>query len=183
LHACPMQIIRHAVEDATVVCARELAFTPSVRVRGDEDATFAFLPSHLHHIIFELVKNSMRAVVERHSGAGEDAAPSIDIVLSHDASEFAVRVSDQGGGIPRRDLHRIWSYLYTTIEHSGDEDRMQALESNQLERMAGWGYGLPLSRLYAKFFGGDLEVMSMPDYGTDCYLYLSRALNEQLFLD
>jgi pyruvate dehydrogenase kinase 2/3/4 len=49
--------------------------------------------------------------------------------------------------------------------------------------MAGWGYGLPLSRLYARFFGGDLQVMSMPNYGVDCFLYLPKIGNEQLFLD
>ena len=39
---------------------------------------------------------------------------------------------------------------------------------------AGLGVGLPLSRLFARYFGGDLEVMSIPGYGTDAYLRLNK---------
>ncbi|KAJ1923367.1 [Pyruvate dehydrogenase (acetyl-transferring)] kinase isozyme 2, partial [Tieghemiomyces parasiticus] len=40
--------------------------------------------------------------------------------------------------------------------------------------MAGFGYGLPISRCYARYFGGDLKLISMEGYGTDAYLHLSR---------
>tara|TARA_B110000305_G_C18777001_1_gene332171 strand:+ start:277 stop:474 length:198 start_codon:yes stop_codon:yes gene_type:complete len=40
--------------------------------------------------------------------------------------------------------------------------------------LAGLGYGLPISRAYARFFGGDLSVMSMEGSGTDVFLHLNR---------
>jgi pyruvate dehydrogenase kinase 2/3/4 len=42
-----------------------------------------------------------------------------------------------------------------------------------------YGYGLPISRLYARYFGGDLQIISMEGYGTDAYLLLNRLGNVQ----
>jgi pyruvate dehydrogenase kinase 2/3/4 len=33
--------------------------------------------------------------------------------------------------------------------------------------LAGYGFGLPLSRLYCRYFGGDLSIVSMEGFGTD----------------
>ena len=45
------------------------------------------------------------------------------------------------------------------------------LESQKLP-MHGLGYGLPLSRLYARYFKGDVQIASVDGYGTDVYVYL-----------
>ena len=40
--------------------------------------------------------------------------------------------------------------------------------------MHGLGYGLPLSRLYARYFNGDLQIASVDGHGTNVYVYLQR---------
>ncbi|KAF5391736.1 hypothetical protein D9757_001648 [Collybiopsis confluens] len=46
-----------------------------------------------------------------------------------------------------------------------------------LGTIAGLGYGLPMSRLYAKYFGGSLDLLSLEGWGCDVYLKL-RCLEE-----
>jgi pyruvate dehydrogenase kinase 2/3/4 len=40
--------------------------------------------------------------------------------------------------------------------------------------LAGLGYGLPISRDYCKYFGGELDIISMEGFGTDAFIHLKR---------
>lgn len=46
--------------------------------------------------------------------------------------------------------------------------------------MAGYGYGLPISRCYARYFGGDVQIISMEGYGK-CSRFLSTLLCHSLW--
>lgn len=38
--------------------------------------------------------------------------------------------------------------------------------------LAGLGYGLPIARIFARYFGGDMSIVSMEGFGTDAYIYM-----------
>jgi hypothetical protein len=39
-------------------------------------------------------------------------------------------------------------------------------------KLAGLGFGLPMARLFAKYFGGDFQLVNLPSYGCDVYISL-----------
>ncbi|XP_047338741.1 pyruvate dehydrogenase (acetyl-transferring) kinase, mitochondrial-like isoform X2 [Impatiens glandulifera] len=152
----PLEVARIASEDARFICLREYGSAPDVNIYGDPNFTFPYVSAHLQLMVFELVKNSLRAVQER--------------VIDSD------EVSDEGGGIRRSGLPKLFTFLYSTATNPLEEDSDLG---NVRMTMAGYGYGLPISRLYARYFGGDLQVISMEGYGTDAYLHLSRLGDSQ----
>ncbi|KAJ8623550.1 hypothetical protein MRB53_032079 [Persea americana] len=172
----PMEVAEIATQDARAICYREYGSAPDVQIYGDPNFTFPYVPTHLHLMVFELVKNSLRAVQERYMNSEIDPTP-VRIIVADGIEDVTIKISDEGGGIPRRGLPKLFSYLYSTAENNLNE--LFNGGSNAGVTMAGYGYGIPISRLYARYFGGDLQILSMEGYGTDAYLHLSRLGDSQ----
>ncbi|CAI5746676.1 unnamed protein product [Peronospora destructor] len=171
----PAEIALAAIDTARHMCQRQYGDAPEVELHGHTEFSMPFVPSHLHHMLFEVIKNSMRAVVEFHGV--DNNMPPIKIVIAdgEDNEDVSIKVSDEGGGIPRSSVSRIWSYLYTTADSEAFERLEAPNDFGGDSPLAGLGYGLPISRLFARYFGGDLQVISMEGYGTDAYLHLKRV--------
>jgi len=166
----PAKQAQIAAREVAKVCIENYGRAPAVQVVGSTDMVFSYIPSHLQYIFVELLKNSMRATCEHHADA-EDLPP-ITVVIAEGEEEISIKICDRGGGIARDGLKRIWTYAYTTAVDDGGAK----------STIAGFGDGLPLSRLYARYFGGDLTMMSMQGFGTDAFLHIHRLGNvdEQL---
>eukprot|EP00218_Dolichomastix_sp_CCMP3274_P005248 CAMPEP_0170164328 /NCGR_PEP_ID=MMETSP0033_2-20121228/78050_1 /TAXON_ID=195969 /ORGANISM="Dolichomastix tenuilepis, Strain CCMP3274" /LENGTH=380 /DNA_ID=CAMNT_0010401971 /DNA_START=578 /DNA_END=1720 /DNA_ORIENTATION=- len=167
----PVDVARDAIDDARSICMRQLGDAPEVEIFGTPEFTFAYVPGHLHQMLFELVKNSLRALCDRYQDS-DQLPPSVRVVIAEGTEDLTIKVSDEGGGIPRSGMPRIWTYLYSTAKSPLQE--FDPSDEQGPVVLAGYGYGLPLSRLYARYFGGDLTVQSMDGYGTDAYLSLNR---------
>lgn len=140
-------------------------------MRSDSRIKFPYVPQYLFYIMVELLKNSTRATVDTALKEG-DRLQDREIVVSvgADNKQVAIRVHDRAGGIPFNVADNVWSYMYSTATKGGDSEDF----SSQGTPLAGYGVGLPLSRLYARYLGGSLHLMSMPGVGTSAYLYLKR---------
>ncbi|OZJ02337.1 hypothetical protein BZG36_04592 [Bifiguratus adelaidae] len=170
------EIAREAIDNARFICedAYGLFKAPEVQLYCDKSIEFMYVPSHLSHMLFELLKNSLRAVVEVYGDSAEDYPP-IKLIVAEGKEDITIKISDEGGGIPRSGIPLVWTYMYTTAEAQKLDPDFSA--SDFKAPMAGFGYGLPISRLYARYFGGDLKLISMEGYGTDVYLHLNRLSN------
>ncbi|KAL1935077.1 hypothetical protein VTP01DRAFT_4217 [Rhizomucor pusillus] len=171
------EIAQDAIANARYICEDYYGLfrAPEVQMFCPGDIEFMYVPSHLNHMLFELLKNSLRAVVERFGVDYEDEYPPIKLIIAHGKEDITIKISDEGGGIPRSGIPLVWTYMYTTAQ--AQELEQDYSRSDFRAPMAGFGYGLPISRLYARYFGGDLKLISMEGYGTDVYLHLNRLSN------
>jgi hypothetical protein len=87
----PLQVAKDAIYDARSICMREYASAPDVVVYGDPRFTFAYVPSHLHHMVFELVKNSLRAVNDRFDDYS-DEPPPVRLVVAEGGEDVTIKV-------------------------------------------------------------------------------------------
>uniref|UniRef100_A0A3B4TQX7 Protein-serine/threonine kinase n=1 Tax=Seriola dumerili TaxID=41447 RepID=A0A3B4TQX7_SERDU len=131
-----------------------------------------YVPSHLYHMLFELFKNAMRATVETHETS--PTLPLIKVRVSLGTEDLTIKMSDRGGGVPLRKIERLFSYMYSTAPSPVHVD------NSRNAPLAGFGYGLPISRLYAKYFQGDLQLYSMEGYGTSAVIYLKALSSESV---
>lgn len=121
---------------------------------------------------------------ERGAVRTSDAPATAILPLSDSAPGVTIRIRDRGGGIGPAVLPDIWSYSFTTFS---DDDELPGQSSSGVgmdalnaisgggpgtSSIAGLGYGLPLGRAYAEYFGGGIDIQSLYGWGCDVYLRL-----------
>jgi pyruvate dehydrogenase kinase 2/3/4 len=170
----PSEVVQLAANDARLMCLRRYGRAPQVEIIGCLDLTFPYIPSYLRYVVLELLKNALRATAETHENAR--TLPDVTVIIADgtENEDVVIKISDQGGGIARSQMDKIWSYLFTTADPKIQEAFVDEKDHSNLSPIAGFGYGLPISRSYCRYFGGDLDIMSMEGYGTDVFLYLKR---------
>ncbi|KAJ2550160.1 [Pyruvate dehydrogenase (acetyl-transferring)] kinase isozyme 2 [Coemansia sp. RSA 1933] len=206
----PLQIANRAAQDARAVCEQHYGFSaPLVKIIAPTPAvTTTYVPHYLYSMLFQLLKNALRATVENHKTRHSPPSfPVVKLVMSRGEEDVAFKVSDEGGGIPLSQVDAIWSYLGTTkssdnitntamsapdsaaMDSSPNESaKRRAVKDSALSSITfmnrridmplfGVCEGLPMTRQIARYFGGDLDLVSMEGVGTDAYLHLSRSSN------
>ena len=132
-----------------------------------------------------------------------DSLPPVTIVVTQTEEHLLFKISDQGGGVPGYEFNAedtIWKFGYSSNDQSeliqtafdsseGSEDdsgegsesdsshsEVSGLEisTNGINPEEGHGFGLPLSRIYARFSGGDIRINTVPGYGTDVFVRMKR---------
>jgi len=172
--------VTRAYEEAAKLCDLHYGEHPEVQINSfnktiseseNVPILFAYVPSHLHHMVFEVIKNSMRATIEHSKMIGSSTTTPIKVLISKTDVDITIKISDCGGGIPRSMMGNLFKYMYTTAGRVG-KAHVDMVKNSDIPPMAGLGYGLPLSRLYARYFQGDLDISSIHGVGTDCSIYL-----------
>ncbi|OXB58206.1 UNVERIFIED_CONTAM: hypothetical protein H355_009248 [Colinus virginianus] len=188
-HCSVANVVKDAYNMAKLLCDKYYMASPDLEIEevnassAQQPISIVYVPSHLYHMLFELFKNAMRATVESHENSPQ--LPAIRVLVALGQEDLSIRMSDRGMGVPLRKIERLFSYMYSTAPAPqlgvGGAPVIGAPLVGDLvccwgRGLAGFGYGLPISRLYAKYFQGDLQLFSMEGFGTDAVIYL-KALS------
>ena len=159
----PISIINQAVDEAYYLCSLNNINAPDIYVYGDTHFNFSYISCHIYYVTLELLKNSIKSTTDTYS---KNNCKPIKIFLSKGKEELIIKISDLGGGFSRDNINKIFSYGYTTTDIYSSIDNRNSI--------SGFGHGLPLSRLYCRYFGGDLLIIPFEGIGTDALIYINR---------
>ncbi len=122
-----------------------------VKVDMDEVTPFTCREVPMNRILFQVIENGLEAIGKKEEGG------TLTIEVRED-EDLAVRIRDDGVGIPQGDLARVFDPFYTTKEGT--------------HRM---GLGLHVTRhLVEKEMGGQIDVTSDQNQGTTVTICLPR---------
>ncbi|KAJ3036878.1 hypothetical protein HDV00_002221 [Rhizophlyctis rosea] len=178
----PATLISSVGSYAQELCEVNYGSAPDFYLTGNTDTVVAYIGVHLEYIFMELMKNAMRATVEFSQITGRHEHPPIEITVCKGQEDVVVRIRDQGGGISKQDMPRVFEYSYSTVPKYETSDGIFATQVRMSMQagvggpMAGLGFGLPMSRIYAQYFGGSLEIHSVHGHGCDVVLRVPNIL-------
>lgn len=122
-------------------------------------------PEQIHQVLLNLIQNAFKALRRWDVSRGDSSRGQIEkrVIVSLDAFEtddlrsmIRVTIEDNGPGIPRENLEKIFIPFFTTDP-------------------SGTGLGLPICRKIIQAHGGSIEVSSVPGVTTQFRIILPEA--------
>lgn len=173
----PHDVLEYVMDDVNYMCQQcypDLDELPKIEFYGDLDYEFTYIPEFLHYIYLEILKNAMQSTIE-------SGNKLINVYQSCGDDDLIVKFEDRGGGFSRSDLSRVYSYSYSSHQGKNNNtncnDNINNSVNNHKPILSGLGYGVPLSRLYASYFGGHLEIIPYNGIGTDVIVYINKLMD------
>jgi len=179
----PYTEVQQVVDQVAKHCRECYGIAPEIEVLDCtldrySDSKFTYVPHHLQYCLAELLKNSCRATIRKHlqdegnSSISEHSLPSVRVVIAKGAEDVTIKIADKGGGVPRSVMDKMWTFAHTTSHEIQSKEIDTSFETDEFSGSKIRGFGLPMARIYARYFGGELTLKSMEGYGVDAYLYL-----------
>jgi pyruvate dehydrogenase kinase 2/3/4 len=159
----PSRIVSQAITDASSACKTAYGYsvTPKVEIRDVSEKHggikgFHYVSAHLRFMVFELLKNAMRATVEHarrkkaiasgwkpESGTvqpkvevTEKDLPPIQIVIVDTPTDVTIKISDRGGGIRRSEMPLLFNYIYSAAAKSQQAQQLQKAQQQHQQFVA-----------------------------------------------
>lgn len=176
----PVHVVRVLVKSLSSSLGES---SPAVEIEGDEDMEILYVPSLLRVVLRELVHNALVATHRKSNRRGlATLTPPAAVRIRVHRGRFGVffTIADQGGGIHNPDVMWSWGRHQIKAEKAVEEhpeDWPEVLAEDP-SLAAPIGFGLPMARLTARYFGGDVQMRSLRGYGTTSYIHIPELQRE-----
>jgi pyruvate dehydrogenase kinase 2/3/4 len=122
----PVKAVQQCIDNVSSLCFETYTVVPHVQIENTMNEPIPYFPSIVEYILRELLKNSMRAIVEynkislgniqhvkKYFEENRDK-PLCKVIIASDPIDehFTIAVKDQGGGIVESD-DQIFKYMFT----------------------------------------------------------------------
>jgi signal transduction histidine kinase len=116
------------------------------------------VPQEIGRVVLNLINNAFYAVDEKKKRMGNGYEPIVSVSTKKNNGKVEIKVSDNGNGIPKKVLDKIFQPFFTT-------------------KPTGQGTGLGLSLAYdiVKAHGGELKVETKEGEGTEFIIQLAMV--------
>lgn len=190
--------------DADTAQEMKSAAWPEVIVDGHLETRFSYIKEHFEYIVFELLKNSMRFTRLHHKDVETPPPIRVTVVAGSNDIHLRISDQGGGLlSSEIHQPTDLFSFSHTRNATRTDSSRLQSLRDVMAnegglnatveEQVSRWtrfsedasknlrqdihpriGLGLPMSNVFARYFGGELELVSLDGWGTDIYLRLPK---------
>ena len=184
----PFEAIEDMIEDVRSCCESNFGVSPKILLDGsDKEFQFSYVRDHVERIMYAILLNASRATAQYHIANNNDKElPDVRVLVAGDEAGCTIRVNDEGGRLVSwNNVDALFKYS-STLSHSS-ADNLDPLTASAIDfgirnvdenyvvasSASVRGFGLPMSRLYARYFGGDLSVVPVASHGSDTYVYLN----------
>jgi two-component system, NtrC family, sensor kinase len=130
--------------------AKEKSFNATLKTDYDQTiGNINIIPQDIGRVVLNLITNAFYAVGQKKQQQPEDYEPTISVSTKRMGDKVAIKVADNGNGIPQKVLDKIFQPFFTT-KPTGQ----------------GTGLGLSLSYDIVKAHGGELKVETTEGEGS-----------------
>jgi two-component system NtrC family sensor kinase len=138
--------------------AKDKSFNASLQADFDKTiGTIHIIPQDIGRVLLNLYNNAFYAVNEKKTKRGEDFEPAVSVTTTNEGKYISISVKDNGDGIPRKVLDKIFQPFFTT-KPTGQ----------------GTGLGLSLSYDIVKAHGGEIRVNTKEGEFTEFVVQLPK---------
>lgn len=177
---------------------------PEVIIEGHENISFSYIREQLEYILFELLKNAMHATALHHRNSPTLPPITATVAGGQNIISIRISDQGGGLWTPSNPIHRssdLLSFSHVRNSMRLEDSRLGGLrnasssplgiratideqlgrwQDREVQKQAGIaphqriGIGLPMSNIYATYFGGSMELVSQDGWGTDVYVRLPK---------